>query len=359
MSDEKLAALRAEIDALDRQLVELLNRRGRLALKTAELKGRQDEAAYYRPEREAQILERVRRLNEGPLPDQALAQLVREIMSACRALEARLRIACLGPAGTFTQAAVFRHFGHSVETALFSNIDQVFREVEAGNCHYGVAPVENSVEGAVNRTLDLLTESKLKISGEVELRIHQNLLSRAAALADIEVVYSHEQSLAQCRHWLDEHLPGARRAPVASNAEAALNASQDPKAAAVAGKGAAQLYELPLLSENIEDDPDNATRFLVLGREAVAASGRDKTSVLFATPSRPGALLKLLECFANHGVNMTRIESRPSRQTAWEYVFFADVNGHRDDEQVAAALAELRDKAAMVKWLGSYPAAVA
>ncbi len=359
MNDSKLAALRAEIDALDMQLVELLSRRAQLAIDVAEVKKLlHDESAFYRPEREAQVLDKIKSLNAGPLPNHEIVRLVREIMSACLALESRLDVACLGPEGTFTQSAALKHFGQSVAISMFGGIDQVFREVKAGVCQYGVVPVENSIEGAVNQTLDLLIDSSLKICGEVELRIHQNLLGNAESMEDIETVYSHEQSFAQCRRWLEENLTGAARVPVSSNAEAALNASKDKKTAAVAGESAGSIYNLAILKRNIEDDPDNTTRFLVLGKETIPASGNDKTSVLFAMQSKPGALLNLLACFADHNVNMTRIESRPSRQGMWEYVFFVDINGHVDDEDVSGALSELRDKAAMMKLLGSYPVAV-
>ncbi len=358
MNSSKLEQIRHEIDAVDEQLVALLNRRARLALEVAEVKKLVDDVLpLYRPEREARVLERVKNLNTGPLSDDEVSRLVREVMSACLALEAPLDIACLGPEGTFSQSAALKHFGQTVGLSLLGSIDQVFREVEAGVCQYGVVAVENSTEGTVNQTLDMLVESDLKLCGEVELRIHQHLLSHAENLADIEIVYSHDQSLAQCRRWLDENLAQARRVSVPSNAEAALNAGKDRRRAAVAGERAAQVYHLPILSKNIEDDPDNTTRFLVLGKETVAPSGNDKTSVLFAMPSRPGALVDMLACFADHDVNMTKIESRPSRQGMWEYVFFVDIAGHADDAAVAKALSDLDGKAAMVKLLGSYPAA--
>ena len=358
MNSSKLEQLRGEIDALDERLVELLNRRARLALDIAEIKKQaHDASSLYRPEREAQVLDRVKSLNTGPLPDDEMRRLVREIMSACLALEAPLTIACLGPEGTFTQGAALKHFGQSVGLSLLGSIDQVFREVEAGVCQYGVAPIENSIEGAVNQTLDMLLVSDLKLCGEVALRIHQHLLSHAQNLDDIEIVYSHDQSLAQCRRWLDAHLPEARRIAMPSNAEAALNAGKNRNSAALAGERAGAIYGLPILRNNIEDNPDNTTRFLVLGKETLPPSGNDKTSVLFAMPSRPGALLNMLACFADHNVNMTKIESRPSRQGMWEYVFFVDIAGHADDKKVAKALSDLQDRAAMMKLLGSYPAA--
>ena len=353
MNTSKLKKIRGEIDALDEQLVELLNRRARLAQDIAQVK----QNDMYHPEREARVLDRVKGLNRGPLPDTDITRLVREVMSACLALQAPLNIACLGPEGTFTQTAALKHFGQSARLKLLGGIDQVFREVAAGACDYGVVPVENSIEGAVNHTLDMLLVSDLKLCGEVELRIHQQLLSRSGRLEDIQAVYSHEQSLAQCRRWLDANLADVRRVPVPSNAEAARNAAGDDSSAAIAGEQAGEIYGLPVLRKNIEDNPDNTTRFLVLGREALSPCGKDKTSLLFAMPSRPGSLMSMLACFADHGVNMTRIESRPSRQGMWEYVFFVDILGHADDEEVARALSELRDKAAMMKLLGSYPEA--
>lgn len=357
MNAAKLEQLRNEIDALDERLVDLLNRRARLAMDVARAKQRDNAATLYRPEREARVLQRVTALNKGPLPDEEIARLVREVMSACLALESPLTVACLGPEGTFTEAAALKHFGQSVQLTLLGGIDQVFREVRAGACQYGVVPVENSVEGAVNHTLDMLLVSDLKLCGEVELRIRQQLLSRAQRLEDIETVYSHEQSLAQCRRWLDANLADARRAPVTSNALAVLNAGKDERSAAIAGERAGRLHELPALRKNIEDNPDNTTRFLVLGKDVPPPSGNDKTSVLFAMPSQPGSLMNMLACFADHGVNMTRIESRPSRQGTWEYVFFVDLLGHARDETLTRALTELRDKAAMMKYLGSYPVA--
>ncbi len=360
MSDnDKLEPIRRRIDEVDRKLMELISERATLATEVAEAKKDNDETgSYYRPEREARVLRRVIEENSGPLADEELARLFREIMSACLALEQPLSIAYLGPEGTFTQAAVLKHFGHSVTTAAHAGIDQVFSEVESGTCHYGVVPVENSIEGVVNHTLDMLFNSGLRICGEVELRIHHHLMTRAQSLDKIKEVYSHQQSLAQCRRWLDHHLLEAERHPVSSNAEAARVAARDKTAAAIAGESAAELYGLTILVSNIEDEPDNTTRFLVLGREASPPSGADKTSLVFTMPSRPGSLLKMLACFADNSVNMTRIESRPSRRGMWDYVFFVDVEGHIEDEAVAAAVRQLEDQASLVKLLGSYPRAV-
>ena len=360
MADEKkLTQLRIDIDAVDKQLIDLISDRARLAQAVAEVKNESTEpASFYRPEREAQILRKVIEQNKGPLSEEEMARLFREIMSACLALEQQLDIAYLGPEGTFTQSAALKHFGHSVNTTAFGTIDQVFREVESGASHYGVVPVENSIEGVVNHTLDMLHHSSLSICGEVELRIHHHLLSKDNSYDELTTVYSHQQSLAQCRAWLDTHLKKAERIAVSSNAEAALIASNKEHVAAIASSTAGELYKLNNLAINIEDEPDNTTRFLVIGKEMCRACGNDKTSLIFSTPNKPGALHKMLSCFADNGVSMTRIESRPSRREMWDYVFFVDIEGHADDESVKKALTELDDHAAMVKLLGSYPKAV-
>lgn len=354
-----LEEIRARIDAVDARLVELLSQRAGLVAGVAHIKREQGGSeVYHRPDREAQILRRVQDLNTGPLSNEEVARLFREIISACFALEQSINVAYLGPEGTFTHDAALKHFGRSARTSALSGIEQVFREVEAGQCHFGVVPVENSIEGVVNHTLDLLMNSSLRICGEVELRIHQHLMSRCDRPADIRRVYSHQQSLAQCRAWLNTNLPGAERMPVASNAEAARLATEEKGAAAVGSGAAAEIHGLPILAHNIEDVPDNTTRFLVLGRETAAPSGRDKTSVLFTTPNKPGALALMLKCFSDQGVNMVRIESRPSRRGMWDYVFFADLEGHAEDAPMAAALAALAGEAPLVRVLGSYPGSV-
>ncbi len=358
-SEEKLQAIRERIDALDEQLQSLINERASLAQEVAEVKlAAGEEAVFYRPEREAQVLRRVKERNQGPLPAEEVARLFREVMSACLALERQTAVAFLGPEGTFSHEAVLKHFGHSVKPVPLAAFDEVFREVEAGSADYAVVPVENSTEGAVNYTIDLLLKTPLKICGEVELRIHDHLMSKASDIASVKRIYSHSQSLAQCREWLDAHLPSVERIAVNSNAEAARLASEDVEAAAVAGKSAAEMYSLPLLASNIEDEPNNTTRFLIVGRESVPPSGEDKTALLLSTRNQPGSLFKLLEPMAKNGISMTRIESRPSRQGTWDYVFFVEVLGHQDDEAVASALAELEKEAALFKVLGSFPRAV-
>ncbi|HEY5789721.1 MAG TPA: prephenate dehydratase [Gammaproteobacteria bacterium] len=357
--DHRLASIRDQIDTIDDQLHELINRRAACAQAVAEIKrAGGGEAQFYRPEREAQVLRRVLASSKGPLHPEEMARLFREIMSACLALEEPLTIAFLGPEGTFTQAAALKHFGHSVKTLALPAIDEVFREVEAGGAQYGVVPVENSTEGVINHTLDMFVQSPLKISGEVEIRIHQHLIGRPAELGQVARIFSHQQSLAQCREWLDANLPRAERVAVSSNAEAARRAREEPHSVAIAGETAAQIYGLELLARNIEDEPDNTTRFLIIGKQGVPPSGHDKTTLLISAPNKPGALYHLLEPLARNKVSMTRIESRPSRRGMWDYVFFVDVAGHVDDPALKSAFADLRGEASLFKVLGSYPVAV-
>lgn len=356
---EELDAARSRIDELDAEILRLISERARCAQQVAHIKRRGDlDAACYRPEREAEVLRNVLAQNKGPLDDEEMARLFREIMSACLALEEPLDIAFLGPEGTFTQEAALKHFGHSVKTTALGAIDEVFREVEAGSAHYGVVPIENSTEGVVNHTLDMFLQSSLKISGEVELRIHHHLLCTHEDIARIERIYSHQQSLAQCRRWLDSHLPRAERIPISSNAEAAIRVRSDLTAAAIAGDAAAKKYELRALRTSIEDNPNNTTRFLIIGRHAVPPSGYDKTSLVVSGRNRPGLLFRLLEPLARSQVSMTRIASRPSHSANWEYVFFLDVEGHIEDEKLKASLEELKQQADLFKVLGSYPRAV-
>ena len=355
-----LNELRAQIDALDADILARLSERARCAREVGAIKKAEGSKniAYYRPERERQVLERVAALNDGPLPDQEIMRLFREIMSACLALELPLEIAYLGPEGTFTQAAALKQFGHSVTTRPLRSIPDIFKAVESGVCSYGVVPVENSTEGMVTHTLDSFVTSSLNICGEVLLRIGQNLMTHATMLADIRRVYSHSQSLAQCRSWLAENLPHADIIMVGSNGEAARLASEEPEAAAIAGKMAAELYGVPVRYPHIEDDGNNTTRFLVIGQQASGISGCDKTTILVSSQNRPGLLYQLLEPIGRHGINMTRIESRPSRRGMWEYVFFIDLEGHRDEPQMRVLLDEIRDRASLFRILGSYPQSV-
>ena len=359
--NDKLEDIRRRIDDVDARLQELLNERARCAQEVARIKQQAGEDGhYYRPEREAQILREIKKRNPGPLSAEEMARLFREIMSACLALEQPLKIAFLGPEGTFTQAAALKHFGHSVATSPLPAIDEVFREVASGAAHYGVVPVENSTEGVVNHTLDMFLQSELKICGEVQLRIHHHLLAKTGTMDDVQRVYSHQQSLAQCREWLDRHLPKAERVAVSSNAEAARRVANEPQGgvAAIAGDAAAEIYGLTSLASKIEDDPENTTRFLVIGHRQVPPSGNDKTSLLVSTENRAGALYGLLTPFLNHQISMTRIESRPSRRGMWEYAFFVDIEGHIEDREVSQALEELKEEATLFKVLGSYPCAV-
>ncbi|WP_376689988.1 prephenate dehydratase [Wenzhouxiangella sp. EGI_FJ10409] len=351
--------IRRQIDQLDERIQVLIAERAGLAQAVRSAKGEAaTPAEYYRPDREAQVLRRVIERNHGPLADSVMLRLFREIMSACLAQQEPLRVAYLGPEGTFTQQAVFTQFGHSVSASSETGIDEVFRRVQGGEVDFGVVPVENSSQGIVTHTLDMFMHSDVRIAAEVELRIHQHLLTRASSLEAVERVYAHQQSLAQCRMWLSGHLEHAELIAVSSNAEAARRVRTAPDAAAIAGRNAAELYGLPVMFANIEDHADNTTRFLVLGRELLPPSGEDKTTLMVAGLDGPGALFGLIEPLSRHGVNMTRIESRPSRERRWDYVFFIDMEGHVDDPGLAEALAEIETRAAQVRILGCYPRAV-
>ncbi|WP_417067672.1 prephenate dehydratase [Niveibacterium terrae] len=353
MSEDELARLRADIDRLDREVLDRLNQRAQCAQRIGEVK----RGPIYRPEREALVLRKIAELNPGPLSGEAVQRIFREIMSWCLALEHPLKVAFLGPAGTFSESAARKHFGGAPDFLPQATIDEVFHAVEAGGVAYGIVPVENSTEGAVGRTLDLLLASSSAICGEVKLRVRQHFLTRAASVGEVKKIYSHSQSLAQCQDWIARHAPGVPQVAVASNAEAARLASEDASCAAIAGEAAGNLYELNFLASDIEDDPNNTTRFLVIGSHDAGSTGRDKTSLVCSAPNRPGAVFNLLEAFARHGVSMSKLESRPSRTGLWEYVFYIDVEGNRHDEPVMKALADLQDRAAFVKVLGSYPVA--
>jgi chorismate mutase/prephenate dehydratase len=352
---DDIERLRREIDALDDELAALIQRRAGLAQKIGALKSG---APAYRPEREAEILKRVMG-KTGILSAERVAAVFREIISACRGLEEAIRVSYLGPEGTFSEQAVRKHFGRAVEALPAASVDEAFRRCESGAAQFTVVPVENSTEGAVGRTLDLLLATPLRICGEIELRVHQNLLSRSEKISSVRKVYSHAQSLAQCNSWLSQNLPGVERIAVTSNADAALRASKEDGAAAIAGEAAAERYQLAIMARAIEDDPNNTTRFLVLGNLEPAPTGKDRTALVMSAENKPGAVHALLTPLAQHRVSMTRIESRPARARSalWEYVFFIDVEGHQRDERVAAALAELKRLAPYLKILGSYPVA--
>lgn len=360
MSEKKqLQTIRERIDELDEQIQALINERASCAQQVADIKIKSGETDhFYRPEREAQVLRNIEARNKGPLEAEKMARLFREIMSACLALERPLKIAFLGPAGTYNHVATIKHFGQFIEPEAVNNIEDIFRTVESAQAHFGVVPIENSTEGVITHTLDLLINSSLQICGEVDLRIQHNLISNQKQLAEIKKVFSHQQSLAQCRRWLESHLPGVEQYAVRSNAEAVRLAKNEPNSAAIAGTMASDIYEVPVLVSEIEDEPDNTTRFIVIGREAVPASGQDRTSLLITTNNKPGSLFKLLQPLANRGIGMSKIESRPSRRGVWEYVFFIDIEGHTDDQNVAQALTEIEHDTAMVRILGSYPRAV-
>ena len=363
MSDQELQALRVRIDSLDHKILELISERAQCAqevgrVKMAEL-AEGETAVFYRPEREAQVLKRIMELNQGPLGNEEMARLFREIMSACLALEQPLKVAYLGPEGTFSHAAALKHFGLSVQARSMAAIDEIFREVVAGAVSYGVVPVENSTEGAINHTLDSFLEHNIVICGEVELRIHHHLLVGENTKTDhITRIYSHAQSLAQCRKWLDAYYPNAERVAVASNAEAAKRVKGEWNSAAIAGDMAAGLYGLTIHAEKIEDRPDNSTRFLIIGSRNVPPSGDDKTSIIVSVSNKPGALHELLIPFHDNGVDLTRIETRPSRSGKWSYVFFIDFIGHQNDPLVKDVLEKIVSQSTGVKVLGSYPKAV-
>ena len=354
-----LDEVRQEIDALDAQIQTLISDRARLASAVRESKGQLKNAVdYYRPEREAQVLRAVRERNQGPISDAEMLRLFREIMSVCLAQQEPLKVAYLGPEGTFTQQAVNQHFGHSVQALGVTGIDDVFSQVECSEADFGVVPVENSNQGIVSHTLDRFVDSDLKICGEIEMAIHHNLLSQAESLANIERIYSHQQSLSQCKNWIRQHLPMADCIAVSSNAEAARRVRHSPDAAAISSKSAADIYGVPILFSRIEDRADNATRFLVIGRQLLTASGDDKTSLLLAGDEGPGALHSLLSPLASNSLNMSRIESRPASAGRWSYVFFIDVDGHAETEPLKSALAEMQAQASLTRVLGSYPKAV-
>jgi chorismate mutase/prephenate dehydratase len=350
----ELGALRARIDAIDDALLKLLSERAGIAQAVGRAKKGEK---IYRPEREAQIVRRLRDTNPGPLSGDAVERLMREIMSACRALEESTRIAYLGPAGTFSQQAVVKQFGQEVEALAETDIDACFQAVETGRADFAVVPVENSTEGAIGRTLDLVVASPLRICGEVVLPIHQTLMRKTAERDGIARVYGHAQSLAQCQQWLARHLPHAERIAVVSNAEGARRASQEPDAATLGAEAAAALYDLAVVERRVEDESSNTTRFLVLGKGDAPPSGRDKTSIVMGAKNQPGAVVKLLQPLADAGISMSRLESRPARSGSWEYLFFVVCAGHRQDAGLAAALAEIDARAAFLKILGSYPAA--
>jgi chorismate mutase/prephenate dehydratase len=404
--DEALKKLREQIDAIDDSVLRLISERASLAQQVGRAKNGEK---IYRPEREAQIVRRLTDNNPGPLSNDSVERLIREIMSACRALEQSTRVAYLGPAGTFSETAVYKQFGNEVDALAEADIDACFRAVETGRADFAVVPVENSTEGSVSRTLDLIVASPLKICGEVLLPIHQNLMRKLPSPASgggaggegvgvsgeddtssplptpdettshstkpasgqvagyppkgegvnatpIHRVYGHAQSLAQCHTWLTRHLPDAERISVVSNSDGALRALKEPDAATLGSEAAASLYGLDIIAGRIEDDASNTTRFLVLGNHDAAPSGQDKTALVLGARNVPGAIVQLLQPFAAAGISLSKLESRPARQANWEYLFFVVCDGHRLDQKLVSTLTEVGHSAAFVKILGSYPA---
>lgn len=361
MSDERadkdalpvLTDIYQQIDAIDVEIQTLINQRAVVSEQIAALKG-----DLYEPEREAKVLRAVASRNTGPMQTTALQRIFREIMSASLPFEEPFRVAYLGPEGTYSHTATDRHFGHFVHTQPEPGIAEIFHAVEAGRARFGVVPVENSTEGAVNQTLDLLTQTTLRVCGEVGMRIQHCLLSNAATLADVKEVHAHPQALAQCMHWLNANLPDAVRVSESSNAAAAKLAIEDSDIAAIAGETAAELYSLTTLVKGIEDEKNNTTRFLVIGEQEIPPTGEDSSLLLVSAPHRPGGLRSMLGPLEDAGVSMTRIESRPSRSALWEYVFFINVDGHEHDGHLSQVLDQLREFAPLVKVLGSYPRAL-
>ncbi|HAQ50738.1 MAG TPA: prephenate dehydratase [Gammaproteobacteria bacterium] len=358
---QALQALREKIDTLDQQLQRLLNQRATLAQQVAEIKiahGHQGD--FYRPEREARVLSAIKQNNQGPLSDDAIATLFREIMSACLAVEKPLSVAFLGPIGSYTEIAAQKQFGHAVGLVAESSIEEIFHAVASRRVDYGVVPVENSTEGAVRQTLDCFLSNDIGINGEVLLPIHHALLALTPTLSEVEVIYGHEQALAQCRQWLQQHCPQCEQVSVKSNAYAVkkIALTQQNNAAAIADERAAKHYDLQVIARHIEDKADNTTRFLVIGHQRLSASGQDKTSLLVATENQPGALHQLLTPFAEHGIMLTGIESRPSKQGQWQYVFFIDVEGHYLEPALQQVLETIEKHSLRCQLLGSYPKAI-
>ena len=353
-----LAELRTQIDSIDRELLDLLNRRAVVAQQVGEVKKREG-SPFFRPDRVAQVIERIQQINTGPLSNAHVAAVWREIMSACLALESPIRVAFLGPAGTFSEQAALQFFGASIEPLPCVSIDEVFRATAAGSANYGVVPVENSTEGVVSRSLDLLLNTPLHIVGECSLMVRHNLLRLSDTLDGIEAVYAHPQALAQCQGWLNTHLPDVDRHAASSNAEGARLASTNPSWAGIASDRAAAQFGLHTAAHAIQDDAFNRTRFAIVclpqTLAAPAASGRDCTSLVVSVPNRPGAVHDLLMPLKTHGVSMTRFESRPARSGQWEYYFYIDLAGHPSDPPLASALRELQQLCAFYKVLGTYP----
>ena len=356
---EDIKKIRDNIDSLDNELLELLNKRAQQAVNISKEKQKsKDSDNFYNPEREAQVIRRIKELNKGPLSEDNICRLYREIMSACLSLEAPLKVSYLGPEGTYTQLAAQNHFGSSVLSMPYSDVEEVFCSVEKRDTHYGVVPVENSTQGIVASTLDMFMRSNLRISGEIEISINHNILSKSNNLNEIKKIYAHPQSFSQCKEWLDKNLPKSEKINSSSNAEAALISSKENNSAAIASTVAAEIYQLQTLSKNIEDNRNNSTRFLVIGERDTEPSGNDKTSIIVSAKNNSGALYSLLEPLSKNNVSMTRIESRPSKHNNWEYIFYLDLIGHIKDKSLEKANEDIKREASLYRFLGSYPAAV-
>ena len=357
MKDKSLQPHRKEIDRIDDEIVRLLGERAQHVIEIGKLKKATDaQALLHTPAREAEILDRLCKLNTGPFPNEALRAVYREIMSGSLALEGPLKVSYLGPRATFTHLACIRKFGSSAQYLPVTSITDVFNEVERGRADFGVVPIENSTEGVVNHTLDMFIDSNLQIYGEALLEVSHNLLSKCDSLEAVKKIYSHPHAIAQCRQWLETNLPNVPYSEVHSTARAAEICTEEPSAAAIASELAGQIYGLKVLKPRIEDNINNYTRFLVLSLKAPERTGKDKTSVMLSVKDKVGALYDLLRPFASHGTNLTKIESRPSRRKAWEYLFFIDLEGHVDEDRVKRALDEIRPRCLFLKILGSYPA---
>ncbi|HSC35729.1 MAG TPA: prephenate dehydratase [Thermodesulfobacteriota bacterium] len=354
-SSDNLEKLRKMIDDLDREVLGLLNRRGEIVLRIGELKT-ENNVGVYDPVRESQIEKRLREMNPGPLSDDSVLRVYREIISACRALQQPLKVVFLGPEGSFSHQAAFHEFGGSAELLPVASFGDVFEEVENGRASYGVVPVENSIEGTIGIVLDLLSGSNLTISAEVFEKINLYLLSKSGSLKGVKVIASHPQPLAQCRKWLGKNLPNRKLRETSSTAEAAKLAYRNKGVAAVASRHSASIYKLKVLGKNIEDNNWNTTRFFVIGGRASAPSGNDRTSIVFTLRDKPGELQKsFFQPFAEAGVNLTKIESRPSKERPWEYLFFVDFNGHREDKAIKSLIEKVAKNCVYLKVLGSYP----
>ncbi len=350
----KLEHLRKKIDDIDRDILDALNRRAEVALEVGKIK-RSEKVKFHSPVREHEVIERLQKLNKGPFPNEGLKQVYREIMSASLSLEEPLKVSCLGPLATFTHLAALRHFGSSAHFMPMDSIKGVFEAVDRGDAEYGVVPIENSSEGVVSYTLDMFIDYDLNINAEIMLEVSHHLMSKTGKAKDIKRIYSHPQAAAQCRGWLESNMPNVPVLEAPSTARAAELAARQKSTAAIASELAAKVYGLKFVNRNIEDNRRNYTRFLVIAKGAHPRTGNDKTSIMFSAKDRPGALYEVLSPFKRARINLTKIESRPSRRKAWEYIFFVDMVGHIENKKLQKAIDEVKDACLFLKVLGSYP----